>query len=178
MVHDRMKLSPIFVIASVSLVALSIAALDYGMAFNSYNRFREGSNSPLLKEEAITPREQRFLKEVHESWVVLKTYEKNEGLVGLCELAEFDSTVEGLVQMLTHKVRPFSFTNSEQNLREVGRATGLSALDVDYSLDGKIYYKNGVAFMKFREDIVDYYENTEDGVRNIFYGRVDLAAEE
>ncbi|MDF1711952.1 MAG: hypothetical protein P1U90_06910 [Akkermansiaceae bacterium] len=166
------EFSPKFAVASTILVALAWLAIDYFRAFNTYNRFKENANSPLLELTPIDRKEQRFLDEVRKSWVALNPDEDFDGLMPFCEMNGMERSVEGLAKLLTYEIPPFSYWNHEKNLREVSRAGALSAVETR-SIDGRLYYKEGVLFIRTRKDIVEYYEDTDQGVWFTFYGRVD-----
>ncbi len=174
-----MKLSPKFIIAAATLIVLIFAALDYLSAFNSYERLKEEANSNTFESIAIGYKEERFLEHIQSSWVTFEIDDVKAPLMEFCEMTEFDQTVAGLVQALTHEVPPFSAWNIKQNFREVTRAGGLIGLDLEsISTDGKIYHKEGGAFLKVRNGMVEYYEDSEQGVRYFVYGNPNRSTNE
>jgi len=174
LVCEGMKKEVILVVVVIVLLALSWLGVDYMSAMKSYDKLREESNSPILQSVEFGYKEQVFLDHVKNSWVMLGDRSPDDGLLGFCRLLGFEQTVAGLVDFCTHEIPPFSFSDKEQNIREAGRAGALSQVP-SISVDKKIYYKEGVAYLRVRDDIINYYEDTEDGIKSIFYGKVKKA---
>ena len=104
--------------------------------------------------------------------MALNPDEDFDGLMPFCEMNGMERSGYGLAKLLTYEIPPFSYWNHEKNRREVSRAGALSAVETR-SIDGRLYYKEGVLFIRTRKDIVEYYEDTDQGVWFTFYGRVD-----
>ncbi len=172
-----MKSSPTFVIATVSMVALTVAAIDYFRAFNSYNDYRDAANAPVMDLAPITGKEQRFLKEVKEAWTPLNPDQDYYGWIHSCEIAGIEPTVDGLARLLTTEITPFAYWDEEQNLREVSRAATLSQMEIE-TIDGKLHVGEGIAFIRARDNLIEYYEDTSEGIFFTFYGRGKRAHDE
>jgi len=166
-----MKFSPKFIAIALILVSLLAASVDYFVAIQQYEQLRRDARAPCLEAHPIAREEERFLKEVKNSWSVLAEGPDSETLLEICEIMDFESSVEGLVQALTHGIPPFSFWDNKQNLREAGRAGALSVIEAEsLSVDGRIYSGDGVAFIKVRENIIEFYRDSPQGVTCVIYG--------
>ena len=167
----EMKNSPAFVIGTIVLVGFSVFLIDYFRAFNSYNRFRDAADTPVMEAAPMTRKDQRFLDHVQADWIVLRE-ENFGGYLLLCDRTGFEPTVEGLVELFTHEAPPFSYWDKAENIREVERAAALSVTEIA-TQDGKIYFKEGVAFIKCQDNLVEVYEDRGSGTWCVYYGRVD-----
>lgn len=152
----------------ITLFVIGIFGLDYFSAMRSYNELRKEAGSPVFEVVAIGPKEQEFLNEVRSSWRSHEFNTTDHPMMKMCELTGFEPTVEGLHAMFTHEVPPFSIFDKNQNLKEVGRAGALSKLK-QIPTKGKVYWKDGVLYMMIRDDILEYYEDTNTGIRNVLY---------
>lgn len=159
-----------FVAILVVLIILSVFVADYFSAWRSYEKLRIGADSPLMQSKPIGQSEQEFLDEVRNSWELKKSVYPDETLRAMCELTGFEPSIEGLVSLYTHEVPPFSIFDKEQNIKEAGRAGALSQFK-PRTTDDRIYFKQGVAYMRVHADILDYYEDTDLGLRRIIYTR-------
>jgi len=164
-----MKKAGLVAILVVSVI-VTVYGVDYFSAMRSYEKLRAGADSPLMQSMSIGQREQEFLDEVQNSWVLRESVWPDDTLREMCELTGFEPTVEGLVSLYTYEVPPFSIFDKEQNLKEAGRAGALSAFK-PRTTDDTIYFKQGVAYMRVHADILDYYEDTDLGLRRIIYTR-------
>jgi len=159
-----------WIIVLIALVTFSVIGADYFSAMSSYNKLRKSADSPILEAVAIGQREQKFLNEVRSSWTSRDISSPDDPMLEMCELTGFEPTVGGLVAMFTHEVPPFSIFDKNRNIKEAGRAGGLSQLKPIAARE-KIYWKKGVLYMMIREDIVEYYEDADTGVRHMIYKR-------
>ena len=106
----------------LGLSAVSLYLIELFSAHTSYSKLRDKSNSPLYLLVTVGPEEKKLITEVKASWEVRYSEEPDEKWEEMCEMIEFEPTCSGLVESFTHEIPPFSFTDSERNLREAGRA--------------------------------------------------------
>ena len=66
------------------------------------------------------------------------------------ETAEFEVSVSGVVNFHTHQIPEYSSSDAQQNLREGIRAATIGVARTQ-SLDGRIYCKEGLCFIKLSE---------------------------
>ena len=163
----------ILIILGLSAVILYL--LDVFSAHTSYSKLRDKANSPLYQLVTVGSEEKKFLVEVKASWEVYYSENPDEMWEEMCETIEFEPTCSGLVESFTHEIPPFSFTDSERNLREAGRAGAFSvALDKPpFSLTDRIFQGEGFAYLYLDEKIVFYFEDTDLGLKHVVYKRVD-----
>ena len=157
-----------FVAYLVALAVVFAFGIDYFAAMRRYEKLRTDADSPLLQSIPIKQKEQEFLRDVQDSWFVRKSIWPDDTTAGLCELVGFEPTIDGFLALHTHEVPPFSIFDKERNLEEAGRAGALSQFK-HQTTDNRIYWKKGVAYMIVRENIVDCYEDTDNGIRRTIY---------
>jgi hypothetical protein len=165
-----MKRKIVVVCIAVVVFLLLCFLVDYALALNNYNKLREEARSPILEPVAIGIREQKFIRHVRNSWVIFESEPDDEGLIAMCRLMGFEPTTAGLVDCMTHEIPPFDLFNKQKNLLEAGRAGGLSTIDHG-SIDGKVFHKEGMAYIIPHSRIIECYEDTADGVRVTRYGK-------
>ena len=137
---------------------VSFSSCGHSTARKEYNKIQtlirghELVSCPIGKEEA------GFLKNVRESW---HTHEKecpDPIFSQVLETAEFEVSVSGVVNFYTHLIPDYSSSDSEQNLKEGIRAATMGVARSE-SLDGRIYFKEGLCFIKLSEKALEVFED-------------------
>ena len=147
--------------AAISLgccALVSLSSCGHSTARKEYNKIQtlirghELVSCPIGKEEA------GFLKNVGESW---HTHEKecpDPIFSQVLETAEFEVSVSGVVNFYTYLIPDYSSSDSEQNLKEGIRAATMGVARSE-SLDGRIYFKEGLCFIKLSEKALEVFED-------------------
>ncbi|MDC0304812.1 hypothetical protein OAK99_03045, partial [Akkermansiaceae bacterium] len=84
------------------------------------------------------------------------------------ETAEFEVSVSGVVNFYTHLIPEYSSSDSEQNLKEGIRAATMGVARSE-SLDGRIYFKEGLCFIKLSEKALEVFEDQDGKLSRTLY---------
>lgn len=155
-------------ISLVFLALVSFSSCGHSNAQKEYNKIRTLIRGHELVNYRIGEEEAGFLKSVRESW---HTHEKecpDPIFSEVLETAEFEVSVSGVVNFHTHQIPEYSSSDSKQNLREGIRAATIGVAR-SKSLDGRIYCKEGLCFIKLSERAVEVFEDQGEGLSRTLY---------
>jgi len=137
---------------------ISFSSCGHSNARKEYDRIRTLIRGRELVSYPIGEEEAGFLKSVRESW---HTHEKecpDPIFSQVLETAEFEVSVSGVVNFYTHRLPEYSSSDAKQNLREGTRAATIGVAR-SKSLNGRIYSKEGLCFIKLSERVVEVFED-------------------
>ncbi len=155
-------------ISLVFLALVSFSSCGHSNAQKEYNKIRTLIRGNELVNYRIGEEEAGFLKSVRESW---HTHEKecpDPIFSEVLETAEFEVSVSGVVNFHTHQIPEYSSSDSEQNLKEGIRAATIGVAR-SKSLDGRIYCKEGLCFIKLSERAVEVFEDQGGDLSRTLY---------
>lgn len=155
-------------ISLVFLALVSFSSCGHSNAQKEYNKIRTLIRGHELVSCPIGEEEAGFLKSVRESW---HTHEKecpDPIFSEVLETAEFEVSVSGVVNFHTHQIPEYSSSDSKQNLREGIRAATIGVAR-SKSLDGRIYCKEGLCFIKLNERAVEVFEDQGGDLSRTLY---------
>ena len=155
-------------ISLVFLALVSFSSCGHSNAQKEYNKIRTLIRGHELVNYRIGEEEAGFLKSVRESW---HTHEKecpDPIFSEVLETAEFEVSVSGVVNFNTHQIPEYSSSDSKQNLREGIRAATIGVAR-SKSLDGRIYCKEGLCFIKLSERAVEVFEDQGGDLSRTLY---------
>lgn len=155
-------------ISLVFLALVSFSSCGHSNAQKEYNKIRTLIRGHELVNYRIGEEEAGFLKSVRESW---HTHEKecpDPIFSEVLETAEFEVSVSGVVNFHTHQIPEYSSSDSKQNLREGIRAATIGVAR-SKSLDGRIYCKEGLCFIKLSERAVEVFKEQGGGLSRTLY---------
>ena len=155
-------------ISLVFLALVSFSSCGHSNAQKEYNKIRTLIRGHELVSCPIGEEEAGFLKNVRESW---HTHEKecpDPIFSEVLETAEFEVSVSGVVNFHTHQIPEYSSSDSKQNLREGIRAATIGVAR-SKSLDGRIYCKEGLCFIKLSERAVEVFEDQGGDLSRTLY---------
>jgi len=155
-------------ISLVFLALVSFSSCGHSNAQKEYNKIRTLIRGHELVNYRIGEEEAGFLKSVRESW---HTHEKecpDPIFSEVLETAEFEVSVSGVVNFHTHQILEYSSSDSKQNLREGIRAATIGVAR-SKSLDGRIYCKEGLCFIKLSERAVEVFEDQGGDLSRTLY---------
>ena len=155
-------------ISLVFLALVSFSSCGHSNAQKEYNKIRTLIRGNELVNYRIGEEEAGFLKSVRESW---HTHEKecpDPIFSEVLETAEFEVSVSGVVNFHTHQIPEYSSSDSKQNLREGIRAATIGVAR-SKSLDGRIYCKEGLCFIKLSERAVEVFEDQGGDLSRTLY---------
>ena len=155
-------------ISLVFLALVSFSSCGHSNAQKEYNKIRTLIRGHELVNYRIGEEEAGFLKSVRESW---HTHEKefpDPIFSEVLETAEFEVSVSGVVNFHTHQIPEYSSSDSKQNLREGIRAATIGVARTQ-SLDGRIYCKEGLCFIKLSERGVEVFEDKGGNLSRTLY---------
>ena len=109
-----------------------------------------------------------FLRSVRESWDVLDRELPDSIFSEIASVTGFDESVGGVVDFHTHEIPEFSFFDHRRNAQEGVIATAM-AVALPISVDNRIYFGDGVCFIKLTGSLVELFEDTEEGLRRTRY---------
>jgi len=157
--------------AAISLgccALVSFSSCGHSTAQKEYNKIQTLIRGHELVSCPIGEEEAGFLKNVRESW---HTHEKecpDPIFSEVLETAEFEVSVSGVVNFHTHQIPEYSSSDSKQNLREGIRAATIGVAR-SKSLDGRIYCKEGLCFIKLSERVVEVFEDQGGDLSRTLY---------
>ena len=155
-------------ISLVFFALISFSSCGHSNARKEYNKIRTLIRGHELVNYRIGEEEAGFLKSVRESW---HTHEKecpDPIFSEVLETAEFKVSVSGVVNFHTHQIPEYSSSDSKQNLREGIRAATIGVAR-SKSLDGRIYCKEGLCFIKLSERAVEVFEDQGGDLSRTLY---------
>lgn len=147
--------------AAISLgccALVSFSSCGHSTARKEYKKIQTLIRGHELVSYPIGKEEAGFLKNVRNSW---HTHEKecpDPIFSQVLETAEFEVSVSGVVSFYTHLIPEYSSTDPEQNLKEGIRAATMGVARSE-SLDGRIYFKEGLCFIKLSEKALEVFED-------------------
>ena len=74
----------------------------------------------------------------------------------------------GVVEFHTHKTLPYSFFDFGRNAKESLVAT-VTVIASPSSIDGRVYHADGTCFVKLAENVVEVFEDSENGLVRTLY---------
>ena len=157
--------------AAISLgccALVSFSSCGHSTARKEYNKIQTLIRGHELVSCPIGEEEAGFLKNVLESW---HTHEKecpDPIFSEVLETAEFEVSVSGVVNFHTHQIPEYCSSDSKQNLREGIRAATIGVAR-SKSLDGRIYCKEGLCFIKLSERAVEVFEDQGGDLSRTLY---------
>ena len=157
--------------AAISLgccALVSFSSCGHSTARKEYNKIQTLIRGHELVSCPIGEEEAGFLKNVLESW---HTHEKecpDPIFSEVLETAEFEVSVSGVVNFHTHQIPEYSSSDSKQNLREGIRAATIGVAR-SKSLDGRIYCKEGLCFIKLSEKALEVFEDQGGDLSRTLY---------
>ena len=112
-----------------------------------------------------------FLKDVRESWKIHEKECPDPIFSQVLATAEFEVSVSGTVSFYTHQIPEYSSSDPEQNLREGVRAVTMGIV-LSQSLDGRIYFSEGLCFIKLNERGIEVFEDQAKGLSRTLYANL------
>ena len=157
--------------AAISLgccALVSFSSCGHSTARKEYNKIQTLIRGHELVSCPIGEEEAGFLKNVLESW---HTHEKecpDPIFSQVLETAEFQVSVSGVVNFYTHLIPEYSSSDPEQNLKEGIRAATMGVARSE-SLVGRIYFKEGLCFIKLSEKALEVFEDQGGDLSRTLY---------
>ena len=155
-------------ISLVFLALVSFSSCGHSNAQKEYNKIRTLIRGHELVNYRIGEEEAGFLKSVRESWHIHEKECPDPIFSEVLETAEFEVSVSGVVNFHTHQIPEYSSSDSKQNLREGIRAATIGVAR-SKSLDGRIYCKEGLCFIKLSERVVELFEDQGGDLSRTLY---------
>jgi hypothetical protein len=109
-----------------------------------------------------------FLESVRESWDVQDRELPDSIFSEISSVTGVDESVEGVVNFHTHEIPEYSFFDHRRNAKEGVMATAM-AVALPTSVDNRIYFGDGVCFIKLTGNLVEVFEDTEEGLKRTRY---------
>lgn len=163
-----MRRKPIIIIL---FIAVSGVALFFGVQLptkQKYEELKQDIDSPVLRAVTLTDDDRDFINEVRRSWTIHAEECPDDTMLSVFAINDFESDVESIVDLYTHEIAPYSFFKRNRNKKEAVTAATLNMI-APISQDNCIYHTEGIAYIKLGDSLVDYYEDTDNGIRHILY---------
>lgn len=159
---------PIFLVAIAVVVVAGFLCLRLSSKWN-YEQLRElNAEAPTFAVRPFDAEVAAFLKKVQENGELLSSESPDPAYARIAEVTPWDASVEGVVALFTYEIPPFSFFDERRNGREGAKAAiRIAALPI--SVDGFLFVGDGVAYVRVSEEIVEVYEDTEEGLCRSHY---------
>lgn len=109
-----------------------------------------------------------FLESVRGSWTVHSSESPDSIFAEISSVTGIQSTVDGVVEFHTHKTLPYSFFDFGRNAKESLVAT-VTVIASPSSIDGRVYHAYGTCFVKLAENVVEVFEDNENGLVRTLY---------
>lgn len=134
-----------------------------------YDKLREKrSEAPVFAARVMDEETTAYLKDVQTKWVAKATECPDTVFTEIALMVDMDATAASVVRLHTHKMPPFAPGKDERNLREATLA-GAMMVALPVSVDGVIHHKEGLAFIKISNKVVQVYEDTGKGLKSTLY---------
>ena len=156
------------VMALSIFVIVLIGCVGQVTAKKEYEKLREIIDGHELTRHPIDNEAAVFLEAVRGSWKVHEQECPDPIFSDVLATAGFEVSVSGMASFCTHRLPEYSFSNSVQNSREGVRAVTM-AVALSQSLDGRVYVKKGLCFIKLSEKAVDVFEDHAQGLSRTLY---------
>lgn len=147
---------------------LSFSSCRHSNAQKEYEKVRMLIRSHELVSVPIGKEEAEFLKYVRESWRAHEQECPDPIFSQVLETAEFEVSASGVVSFHTHQIPDYSSSDPEQNLKEGIRAATMGVA-LSISLDSRIYFKEGLCFIKLNEKAIEVFEDQAKGLSRTLY---------
>ncbi|MCH1421259.1 MAG: hypothetical protein L7W40_13235 [Akkermansiaceae bacterium] len=147
---------------------VSFSSCGHSNARKEYNKIRTLIRGHELVNYPIGEKELGFLKNVRDSWHTHEEECPDPIFSQVLETAEFEVSVFGVVNFYTHQIPEYSSSDAQQNLREGIRAATIGVARTQ-SLDGRIYCKEGLCFIKLSERGVEVFEDKGGNLSRTLY---------
>ena len=109
-----------------------------------------------------------LLDSVESSWQLHTNDSPDPVFAEIASVTRFENSVAGVVALYTHRVPEYSFFNRERNKRESVLATTL-AIALPVSMDSRVYHKDGMAFVRIADSVIEVFEDTDKGISRRLY---------
>ena len=156
------------VMALSIFVIVLIGCVGQVTARKEYEKLREIIQGHELTRHPIDKEAAAFLEAVRGSWKVHEQECPDPIFSDVLATAGFEVSVSGMASFCTHRLPEYSFSDSVQNAREGVRAVTM-AVALSQSLDGRVYVKKGLCFIKLSEKVVDVFEDHAQGLSRTLY---------
>jgi hypothetical protein len=135
----------------------------------AYDKLRDQMvDVPRFAIHPIDAEADAFLELVRESWDV-QDHELPDSIFSKISSATgVDESVEGVVAFHTHEIPQFSFFDHRRNAKEGVKAIAMAGA-LPISVDDRIYFGDGVCFIKLTGNLVEVFEDTEEGLKRTCY---------
>ena len=155
-------------------VIVLIGCVGQVTAKKEYEKLREIIDGHELTRHPIDKEAAAFLEAVRGSWKVHEQECPDSIFSDVLSTAGFEVSASGMESFCAHRLPEYSFFDSEQNAREGIRAVTMGVA-LSKSLDGRVYVKKGLCFIKLSDKAVDVFEDHARGLSRTLY--VDLGEE-
>jgi len=157
----------------LSLVILVLLAGYFGWQIplkKKYDHLRDQLLDPSLsfRVQDFEQDDLTFLETVKKDWDVVAQECPDVVFAEISEAVGFEESAQGVVDFHTYKLAPFSFFNHRQNVNEMLIATTM-AMALPNSMDHLLYLGEGVCFIKYSEEVIEVFEDTQDGLSRTLY---------
>ena len=149
-------------------VIVLIGCVGQVTAKKEYEKLRELIDGHELTRHPIDKEAAAFLEAVRGSWKVHEQECPDSIFSDVLSTAGFEVSASGMASFCTHRLPEYSFSDSEQNAREGIRAVTMGVA-LSKSLDGRVYVKKGLCFIKLNEKAVDVFEDHDRGLSRTLY---------
>ena len=154
----------------ITLVSISALMLGVGylvIQFSVKKKYDE-RRSALHSLSIVEIDDDQFLSEVVSSWSVTFTECPDEAMTLALELVNEGNSVNGIASIMAHEVSSFSFINDARNKRELIYMMVKSTI-IPETVDGAFHKGEGIAYVQYRYNVVEVYEDTKDGIKKTLY---------
>lgn len=155
---------------AITLVSISALMLIVGclvIQFSAKKKYDEGRRA-IYSLSTVEIDDDQFLSEVVSSWSVKLTECPDEAMTSALELVNEDVSVDGIAGIMAHEVSSFSFINNARNKRETIHMMVKSTI-IPETVDGAFHKGEDIAYIKYRNNLVEVYKETKDGIKNTLY---------
>jgi hypothetical protein len=146
-------------------VLTSISCGGHSKERKAYEKLRSRIQGSELAGYPIDKEAAEFLEDARASW---KIHKEEPIFPEILATAEFEVSASGVVSFCTHQLPEYSVSDPEQNLREGVRALTMAAA-LSQSLDGRVYFKEGLCFIRLSEKAVEVFEDEVQGLSRTLY---------
>lgn len=157
----------LIVITLVSISALMLGVGYLVVQFSAKKKYDE-RRSTLHSLSIVEIDDDQFLSEVVSSWSVKLTECPDEAMTSALELVNEDVSVDGIASIMAHEVSSFSFINNARNKRETIHMMVKSTI-IPETVDGAFHKGEDIAYIKYRNNLVEVYKETKDGIKSTLY---------
>ena len=156
---------------AIALVALILlGGIHFGRQIpikRKYEAARESFTTPVYSRQPMDQTVVALLDTARTTWITKDPTDRSH-LQDLLPSIGLEASVEGLVDLFTHEMAPYSFFDSRRNKREAIIGQTLVVL-ATISVDGKIHCMDGLACVRLTEDVIQVYEDTSSGLTSQMY---------